>query len=131
MFDFSIGKLMVIFAVALLVLGPEKAKELAFNLGIWIKRIKEIKNDLQHKYLHENEFKNVITEVKKDISEIKSLENELQNEINEISHELHDECNPYALNIDNLNIREIKRKKRKVSTIKSSRVGKFSKRMKK
>ncbi len=36
MLDFSLGELLVIFVVALLVLGPKEIPKLAFMLGRWI-----------------------------------------------------------------------------------------------
>ena len=69
MLDISFGELAVIFVVALVVLGPEKATETARNIGLWIGKIKRFISEVQYKYEHHiNQAKEQVSEIQDDLT---------------------------------------------------------------
>ncbi len=79
MFDFGIGELIVIFAVALIVLGPDKLPQVAKSLGKGLADLKKSINDVKGQV--QTEFKDTIdaTGIKEALKDGTELKQSLQN----------------------------------------------------
>lgn len=119
MLDISISKIFVIFVVALIVLGPEKATNVARLLGYWVGKIKrdinKIKNELDlEKSLNLNE---TITDIKKELEVFKEAENNLKegfHSFNQSFNGYNIEHNPYLFKEKENNTRNNMQRKRKI-----------------
>lgn len=74
MFDLGLQELIVIFLVALLVVGPKKMPELARTLGKWFAEIKSGINNA--KMQMDEELGKIEEKTKDDIKELSGNENE-------------------------------------------------------
>lgn len=129
MFEISIGKIFVIFIVALIVLGPEKATNVARLLGYWVGKIKRDINKIKHELDLERSLNinRTIKDIKKEFEVFKEAENDLKEGFNTFEKSFNDyqiEHNPHLFEkIDS----KPKKRKMKVSFYsgsKTSSVGK-------
>jgi sec-independent protein translocase protein TatB len=77
MFDFSLGEMAVIGAVALVVLGPEKLPRVARAVGQWVGKAQRYVNDVKSDLNREME-----------LSELRKLQEEVQDSAREIEHSM-------------------------------------------
>ena len=133
MFEISIGKIFVIFIVALMVLGPEKATNVARLLGYWIGKIKRDLNQLKYELDNEKSFNinETITDIKKELEIFKEAENDLKEGLQSFNQSFNDykiEHNPHLF--ENIEHKQIKKRKIKASCYygnKTSRIRKSKK----
>src|SRR5450631_4825150 len=95
MFEFGFFEIVVIFGLALVVLGPEKLPKLASTVGRWVGRARAMARQFQDQLEAEAEnIKSSVGDVKTDIqstvSELKSNVNELQSQVSELNHSVAD-----------------------------------------
>jgi len=97
MFDFSIGEIAVIGAVALVVLGPERLPKVARTLGEWIGKAQRYVNEVKSDISREME----LAELKKLQEEARSAAQSIQSSVQGIQADLHraaaDLKNPMAI----------------------------------
>ena len=77
MFDFSLGEMAVIGAVALVVLGPEKLPQVARAVGQWVGKAQRYVNDVKSDLNREME-----------LSELRKLQEQVQDSAREIEHSM-------------------------------------------
>ncbi|MCA3155200.1 MAG: Sec-independent protein translocase subunit TatB [Burkholderiales bacterium] len=77
MFDFSLGEMAVIGAVALVVLGPEKLPRVARAVGQWVGKAQRYVNDVKSDLNREME-----------LSELRKLQEQVQDSAREIEHSM-------------------------------------------
>lgn len=78
MFDLGFQELIVIFIVALLVVGPKRLPEIGYTLGKTINELKKAFQGAKSEMEQEiNEVKNAVDEIKQDIKNPLELKNEL------------------------------------------------------
>lgn len=84
MFDFSLGELAVIGAVALVVLGPERLPKVARTMGEWLGKaqryVSQVKSDI-HREMELAEFKKLQDEARKAALAVQSGLTEVQSEL--------------------------------------------------
>ena len=88
MFDVGFSELVMIFVVALIVLGPERLPKAARFVGLWIRRARaqwySVKSELENEIADE-ELKRSLKETREALSnaeaQLRKQANELQNDI--------------------------------------------------
>ncbi|MCU0940602.1 MAG: Sec-independent protein translocase protein TatB [Burkholderiaceae bacterium] len=91
MFDFSIGELGVIGAVALIVLGPERLPKVARQVGDWVGKaqryVSQVKSDINRE-IELSELKKLQEEARNAAQSVQSGFSDLQSEMNKATSEL-------------------------------------------
>jgi sec-independent protein translocase protein TatB len=91
MFDFSIGELGVIGAVALVVLGPERLPKVARQVGDWVGKaqryVSQVKSDISRE-MELAELKKLQEEARNAAQSVQSGFSELQSEMNKATADL-------------------------------------------
>lgn len=79
MFDIGFAELLIIFVVALLVVGPERLPVVARKVGLYIGRLKRSFNNIKQEVEQELEIEAVKAKLKENamLAEAKELEQEL------------------------------------------------------
>ena len=79
MFDIGFAELLIIFVVALLVVGPEQLPTVARKVGLYIGRLKRSFNNIKQEVEQELEIEAVKAKLKENamLAEAKELEQEL------------------------------------------------------
>ncbi|MEE3279157.1 MAG: Sec-independent protein translocase protein TatB [Pseudomonadota bacterium] len=84
MFDIAFPELVLVCAVALVVLGPERLPTAIRTLGLWFGRLRRsyysVKTEIEHevgmddirRQLHDEQIKDEINRLEKDVSDVKS-----------------------------------------------------------
>ncbi len=94
MFDFSLGEMAVIGAVALVVLGPEKLPQVARTVGQWLGKAQRYVNDVKSDLNREVE----LAELRKLQQEVqdsaRALEHSVQTEMASLHHDLSSSAMP-------------------------------------
>lgn len=134
MFEISIGKIFVIFIVALMVLGPEKATNVARLLGYWIGKIKRDLNQLKYELDNEKSFNinGTIKEIKKEFEVFKEAESNLKEGFNAFNESFNDykiEHNPHLF--EKIEVKKPNKRKMKSSFYLGSKTSSVGKRRKK
>ncbi len=112
MFDISLSELFVIAVVALVVLGPEKATNVARQAGKLLGKLKQYANKMKQDFdLHIGE---TIEHIKHDVEQVKDWGHDLTSNIFHIENQ----------DISKFNTPTKKIKKRRVKNPSSSKIGK-------
>jgi sec-independent protein translocase protein TatB len=95
MFEVGFFEIVLIFGLALVVLGPEKLPKLASTVGRWVGRARAMARQFQDQLEAEAEtIKSSVGDVKTDIqstvSELKSNVTELQAQVSDLNHSVAD-----------------------------------------
>lgn len=95
MFEFGFFEIVLIFGLALVVLGPEKLPKLASTVGRWVGRARAMARQFQDQLEAEAEsIKSSVSEAKTDlqstVSELKSNVSDLQSQVSELNHSVAD-----------------------------------------
>ena len=84
MFDIAFPELVLVCAVALVILGPERLPTAIRTLGLWFGRLRRsnysVKSEIEHevgmddirRQLHEEQIKDEINRLQQDVSDVKS-----------------------------------------------------------
>ena len=84
MFDIAFPELVLVCAVALVILGPERLPTAIRTLGLWFGRLRRsyysVKSEIEHevgmddirRQLHEEQIKDEINRLEQDVSDVKS-----------------------------------------------------------
>jgi sec-independent protein translocase protein TatB len=95
MFEVGFFEIVLIFGLALVVLGPEKLPKLASTVGRWVGRARAMARQFQDQLETEAEsIKSSVGDVKSDIqstvSDLQSTVTELQSQVSELNHSVAD-----------------------------------------
>jgi sec-independent protein translocase protein TatB len=95
MFEVGFFEIVLIFGLALVVLGPEKLPKLASTVGRWVGRARAMARQFQDQLETEAEsIKSSVGDMKSDIqstvSDLKSTVTELQSQVSELNHSVAD-----------------------------------------
>jgi len=90
MFNFSFGELLVIGAIALLVLGPDKLPGAARTAGMWIGKIRRTMTDLQNEVTAQFEAEELRKELKDTQSKLDIGLSRLRQSINQSDRDIRD-----------------------------------------
>lgn len=93
MFNFSFGELLVIGAIALLVLGPDKLPGAACTAGMWIGKIRRTMADLQDEVTAQFEAEELRRELKDTQSKLDIGLSRLRQSINQSDRDIRDSLN--------------------------------------
>lgn len=84
MFDISLVEMLMVFVVALLVIGPERLPSVARRLGAYFAKARRfvagVRSDIERE-LHADELQKVLKDQSKEIDEIKGVFDETRKEI--------------------------------------------------
>lgn len=88
MFDIGFAELLIIFVVALLVVGPEQLPTVARKVGLYIGRLKRSFNNIKQEVEQELEIEAVKAKLKENamLAEAKELEQELAKTSDQLKH---------------------------------------------
>lgn len=94
MFDVGFSELVMIFVVALIVLGPERLPKAARFVGLWVRKVRAqwyaVKSELENE-IADDELKRSLKETQE---ALKSAEAELRKQANDLHNEIKDKGEP-------------------------------------
>ena len=100
MFDIAFPELVLVCAVALVILGPERLPTAIRTLGLWFGRLRRsyysVKSEIEHevgmddirRQLHEEQIKDEINRLEQDVSDVKSDIDGVEESIDPITRQL-------------------------------------------
>lgn len=89
MFDIGLSELLLLGAVALIVLGPEKLPHAARMAGAWYGRIRRTVANVQAEIANEVHLTEMRQKIKDEIAQINEAKDELESDLKELEHNIY------------------------------------------